>query len=298
METKRSKLVFVTLISLIFVIFCHKSYADIRIDPRTIKKQQLVFTPNIQAYGWSTGQAPLRMLSVNEGICALTGVSGNFRGGGELVNVFMSNGYYYLKGQTMQDYMWGQAHCVKYKDFGPNYASIKYYEDPAWWGASGIQDATGGSREFKCLGGAYKARFLRGVSGDFERGQSIVPSVLAGIYHYQVSTTPITVYGAQFKAGRNISGTMGCLIGTAAPNMETSITSYKHADFTTSQNTIIHTGYNARSYFCTLVGVRGFFHGGGERVNLWIDPSTKEWLMQGQTMQGYIGMSTWCFKYR
>ncbi len=43
--------------------------------------------------------------------------------------------------------------------------------------------------------------------------------------------------------------------------------------------------------------VEGYFHGGGERVNLAID-SKGEWIIQGQTMQQYTGMTAWCFQYR
>jgi hypothetical protein len=53
------------------------------------------------AYTWKNGDAPVRMIRTDEGICVLSGISGGLRGEGENVRVYPGDdGYWYLGGRS------------------------------------------------------------------------------------------------------------------------------------------------------------------------------------------------------
>jgi hypothetical protein len=53
------------------------------------------------AYTWKNGDAPVRMIRTDEGICVLSGISGGLRGEGEDVRVYPGDdGYWYLGGRS------------------------------------------------------------------------------------------------------------------------------------------------------------------------------------------------------
>ena len=67
-----------------------------------------------QTYRWRQGQGRVSMIGVEEGICYLTFVTGEFRGGGETVYVRHEGGTWYLGGTSQQQGVGGEAHCWKF----------------------------------------------------------------------------------------------------------------------------------------------------------------------------------------
>jgi hypothetical protein len=285
-------LVFISL-SLLLVTFCNETYAD------------------ISRYNWEFPHPPVKMIPVKEGMCALTGMAGKFRGGGEAVFVDQSGDRWYLGGFSKQGYMWAQAHCIKYKDFGKDFANIKYISTSDWLGCNVEHCGPDRIETYRPSAGCT-AVFLQGVSGDFERPSAWhAPSVFGGYVTwkdgaYTYGWVGVSASGRGFIQEHTqnnwlyatMRGKLGCLHGNV-PNMnkKNNNIEYKVASFKIPQNQDVQTNYRANSYFCTMSRVAGYFHGGGERVNLAIN-SKGEWIMQGQSMQVYSGMSAWCFRYK
>lgn len=306
MKSKSVKLMMVISLSLLLVVtFYNKTYADIKKGVVKIPVKNIPFTPDIIVFSWKSGQAPVRMMPVNEGLCALTGVSGKFRGTGEKVHVFQGGDHWFLYGQSLQGYIWAQAHCVKYKDFGANFSSIRHGRLGDWQGCG---DQFCNEPEDIQVCSDHYPLILQGISGDFERGSTTIPLIFTGYVNCK--------YGGMYHGGLLFRGrpflhkdgkiwykTLNAKVGhfkegSAVPEMKTeSAVTYKRAEFKTPQNIDIKTNYFAKSHFCVIGSIFGFFHGGGERVNLAIN-SNGEWIMQGQSMQGNTGMSAWCFRYR
>jgi hypothetical protein len=298
-------------ITLLVVMFHATTFSQERKlkGPIKIPRKDLIFRADIKQFAWNNSQLlPVKMMPVSEGICALTGVAGKFRGGGEQVFVRQGNGYWYLGGGTLQfDYLWAQAHCIPYKDFGANYANIRYTGTSDWLGCN---TSTCGKQEVVApYYGARKAVFLQGVSGDFEKpSRWNTPGIRTGHVTWQDgaytrNSLGVSAWGRGIlsEGGQNLFATMRGYVGSLGGNVpdmwDTNLPGFKTEGFTTPQNQDRSTGYKADSYFCTVAGVSGYFHGGGERVNLAID-SNREWIMQGQSMQGYTGLTAWCFRFR
>lgn len=102
MKTAPVKLILVISLSLLLLVtFYNETYADIKKSTTPLVKpplKQLPFRPDIKQYAWVAGQPLVTMIPVNEGLCALTGVAGNFRGGGEQVVVSHYGGNWVLGG--------------------------------------------------------------------------------------------------------------------------------------------------------------------------------------------------------
>ena len=310
MKNTHVRLTLVVALSLfLLVAFYNKAYADIKkseaVAPLKTPAKLVLFRPDIKQFAWVVGQPLVTMLPVSEGLCALTGVSGNFRGGGEQVFVSQSGGYWVLGGSTMQDYLWAQAHCIKYKDFGKNFANIRYYGQSDWLGCNAEHCD---KQELSIYySQACKAVFLQGVSGDFERPSMWnTPKIFAGYVTtqegYKALGVSVLGRGIQGVSGRYFYATMRGIVGCLGGNVPDMMDKNTHIvqrflGFTAPQNQDKKLNYNVSSFFCTMAGVGGFFHGGGERVNLAID-SKGEWVLQGQSMQTYTEMGVWCFQYR
>jgi hypothetical protein len=63
--------------------------------------QRDFFKPEVTQYGWHNGDAPVKMLAEQDGICFLSQVSGQFAGSGEQVGVYRKDGYWYLEGRAV-----------------------------------------------------------------------------------------------------------------------------------------------------------------------------------------------------
>jgi len=69
---------------------------------------------HIHGYTWGKGQSSVQMIKVDEGFCALRGVTGKFEGYGENVIVNSRNGYWYLEGSSVQSQLRAYATCIKF----------------------------------------------------------------------------------------------------------------------------------------------------------------------------------------
>src|SRR5688500_9221590 len=64
---------------------------------------------------WSQyDQIPSLMMRVDDGLCYLSAVHGNFRGGGEVVRIWNQDGYWMLGGQSGQHDVGAVATCIPY----------------------------------------------------------------------------------------------------------------------------------------------------------------------------------------
>jgi hypothetical protein len=312
MKTSLVKLLLVISLSLLLVVaFYHNTYADIKKSAIPLVKppvKHLQFRPDIKQFAWVVGQPLVTMLPVSEGLCALTGVAGNFRGGGEQVFVSHAGGNWVLGGSTMQDYLWAQAHCIKYKDFGKDFANIRYAGQSGWLGCN--TEFCYRQEEIARYDRPCRAGFLQGISGDYERPSAGWPPALKAGYVTWKDGAYTYGYMGISAIGRSIRdehksikyatnrGIIACLSGNV-PNMsdKNSQVEYKIEKFTAPQKQDKFANRSTEHSFCTMAGVSGFFHGGGERVNLAID-SKGRWVIQGQTMQQETGIRVWCFQYR
>ncbi len=186
---------------------------------------------DIKVFTWSFPQAPVTMLPVNAGLCALTGMSGNFRGGGERVWVTQSNGQWLLGGESQTGSALAQAHCLKYADLGAPYDDIRTGVTSAWLGCG-----TAFCRDSTVIGdypGSCQAAYLNGVSGDFERpSRWRAPSVAAGTVSwksgdYTYNGVGVLASGRGFRdedqgdVFASMTGVVNCLSGHGIPWMGT-----------------------------------------------------------------------------
>jgi hypothetical protein len=63
-------------------------------------------------YVWRQGNAPVNMGSTNGRVCFLTGMSGKFEGGGEMIRTRVSNGSWFLDGTSSQAGVAAWAYCL------------------------------------------------------------------------------------------------------------------------------------------------------------------------------------------
>jgi len=85
-----------------------------------------VFGSGVKQYEWTNGQAPVRMLNKNEGVCFLSGLSGRFAGYGEEVRVRLADdGYWYLGGQSGQADLKAKAIGIEWTASGAAGVEIK-----------------------------------------------------------------------------------------------------------------------------------------------------------------------------
>lgn len=61
---------------------------------------------------WSQGSAPVPMIPVTSNSCFLTGLSGRFKGAGEVVYAFQYLGWWFLGGSSQQVGVTAQARCI------------------------------------------------------------------------------------------------------------------------------------------------------------------------------------------
>ena len=62
---------------------------------------------------WSHGDSPIPLLPANQGFCYISGMGGNFQGGGEGVRIWIDDGTWWLGGHSCQPSLWVEATCLK-----------------------------------------------------------------------------------------------------------------------------------------------------------------------------------------
>ncbi len=83
----------------------------------------------VEFHTWQQGEPPVKLIRRDEGFCALTRVTGNFRGYGETVRVYISDdGYWYLGGDSQQNDVTADCIVVRYQN--PPHAGQKVDEAP------------------------------------------------------------------------------------------------------------------------------------------------------------------------
>jgi hypothetical protein len=70
------------------------------------------YAPQAGTAWWSVGRGPVYLGQADQMMCALAEVKGNFRGGGESVQIQNLNGGWYLTGSSMQPNTAARAACV------------------------------------------------------------------------------------------------------------------------------------------------------------------------------------------
>ena len=65
---------------------------------------------------WSHGDPVLRLLPAERGICFVSGIGGNFQGGGEAVRIYVDDGWWWVGGRTCQPSLWVEVTCVEWPD--------------------------------------------------------------------------------------------------------------------------------------------------------------------------------------
>ena len=70
---------------------------------------------SVEFHHWKQGDEPLKLIRKEEGFCALTSVTGNFEGAGEIVRVYIEeDGYWYLGGTFHQQDVAADCIVVRY----------------------------------------------------------------------------------------------------------------------------------------------------------------------------------------
>ncbi len=70
----------------------------------------------VEVHVWHQGEPPVKLIRRDEGFCALTSVTGFFRGGGESVKVYVAeDGYWYLGGTSQQDSVAAECIVVRFR---------------------------------------------------------------------------------------------------------------------------------------------------------------------------------------
>ncbi len=70
----------------------------------------------VETHWWHQGEPPVKLIRQEDGFCALTGVTGRFQGGGELVRVYVADdGYWYLVGRSGASDVAAECIVIRYR---------------------------------------------------------------------------------------------------------------------------------------------------------------------------------------
>ena len=249
-------------------------------------------------YEWRQGNPAIRMMSVRDGLCYLSGVQGKFLGGGELVSIWNKNGYWWLGGKSMQHGVAAEAMCVPSTSI--NNGWMTYDTVPAWVSISAGSCPgwpEGCARNWwhsQILRGSSSFCYLTGVSGNFDGQQklSIVKqrdlpgALLNGDDSYYLLADTNTE-----KAYERVEG--GCF----EPAPPTSGYMWDEVNGTWDQGQRDTVLLNAREGFCFLTAVHGSFQGAGEGVSVWFSAGDNTWRLNGASQQSGVGAAARCFKF-
>ena len=177
-------------------------------------------------YMWSQGSHPVAMGPAASQTCFLTGVTGDFEGGGEYVRTYVVADTWYLGGGSMQAGVAAYARCV------PISGSGEYV-----WNQGDLARPMGSDTD--------KACFLTYVSGHFEGGGEWVNTFTTG--------------GSWYLGGNSMQQ------GVAAGARCVPVSSYT-GEFGWAQGQTPEPMVAADQNSCFLTAMSGRFKGGGELV--------------------------------
>lgn len=84
-------------------------YVDANRDPAP----QVTSCKQPKVVRWCHGDEPIRLLPADKGFCFVSGMGGNFEGGGEGVRVFVDDGAWWVSGYSCQPSLWVEVTVMK-----------------------------------------------------------------------------------------------------------------------------------------------------------------------------------------
>ena len=86
---------------------------------QSVESRSAPDAPVPQTFKWAKGDKPIKMIREREGFCFLSAVGGSFAGGGERVEIFVDDGWWWMKGTCLQPSLWARATCIRYGTLAP-----------------------------------------------------------------------------------------------------------------------------------------------------------------------------------
>lgn len=207
------------------------------------------------------GSAPVPMGSTSDRFCFLNEVRGRFKGAGESVRIYQSNGSWWLYGSSQQIDVMAGAVCIprdywgKLLDVSAEY-SWSQGSNPVYMGSTA----------------GYRVCFLTRVTGDFEGGGERVEAYRSG--------------GSWWLGGS--SGQAG--VAASARCVNSSFPIVGPTPWSKPMDPQIMA--NADYYACGLTRVTGRLEGGGERLYTFI--SGNSWYVSGASQQIDVATTSFC----
>jgi hypothetical protein len=223
-------------------------------------------SPNVTTYYWDqyiNHEVP--MIPVSEGVCALTGITGRFRGGGEAAYIYNNNGTWTLTGRSQQNGVSARAACVTFGSFY-NQSGVNYMTSPAL-----IKGA-----QFYDMWGADAYCYLTDVGGLYD-GSSELSAVV------QWNNTTGGWY--QECGGTSCESAAGCLSFTGHPSMKRTNTLYPYNYYAGSPAIQLP---NQSDAFCTFEWFGGRFESASEHLDIERRSDGTQWI-NGGTSNGSWG---------
>lgn len=63
---------------------------------------------------WSHGDSAIRLLPADKSFCYVSGIGGNFEGGGESVRIWVDDGTWWVGGYSCQPSLWVEVTCIEF----------------------------------------------------------------------------------------------------------------------------------------------------------------------------------------
>lgn len=244
--------------------------------------------PGIE-YMWVQSQrGPTPMLAVDEGLCALQSVGGNFRGLGEAVWIRNNHGVWELNGTSQQQGVFARALCVPYSALQ---LPLSYWEKPwkvraehhacpfltacAWDGGEGVH-----------IGELNSFCYLTGMSGTFDGGGESV-----SVTYKDVWPSPYLGVGTWVDEGL-IQGEANCI------KPATMATTDLYTPYSWEQGQSWVRMIRGTDGFCVLNQVSGKFMGSREFVRVDYHPNDGFWYLDGESMQEGVKGKATCLYYQ
>lgn len=83
------------------------------------RPQAATASPVTRVVRWNHGDTTKRLIAADRGFCFISGIGGNFEGGGEAVRVYVDDGIWWVSGHSQQPTLWVDVTCMEWVP-GPN----------------------------------------------------------------------------------------------------------------------------------------------------------------------------------